>query len=579
MIKKYTDDKTTQILLALLKQHGIKKVVASPGTTNIAFVVGVQMDPWFEVYSSVDERSAAYIACGLSDESGEPVVITCTGATASRNYFPGLTEAFYRKLPILAITGYQAGEATGHLDAQALDRRTRPDDTIRMSVDVGKIADSQDEWLVNVKINTALLELKHNGGGPVHINLREASYGTFNTDKLPIVRKIERYTLSDNLPVLEKKKVAIFIGSHKTFTVEETNAIDLFCEKYNAVVLTDHTGGYYGKYKVLYALVSSQSNCRKKMIVDILIHIGEISGDYYSLSKIRGKETWRISMDGIIKDKFKNLTSLFEMDELSFFNHYNNVGNDTSCIKTNFYERCICESAKIIKNLPELPFSNIWIAQQIHNKIPCPSTIHFGILNTLRSWNFFELDKNIRTKCNVGGFGIDGILSTLLGASLYNENKLYYVFLGDLAFFYDLNALGNRYIGRNIRILLVNNGCGTEFKNYSHPASQWGGDADSFIAARGHFGKQSPLLVKNYSENLGFEYISANNKEEFINNSSVFLNPEIGSKPIIFEVFTNSEDESCALKKMRMVLPDDRSFQEKSLESVKQIARSIKRSF
>ena len=109
MIEKFTDDKATLILLSLLKQHGIKRVVASPGTTNIALVAGMQQDEWFEVYSSVDERSAAYIACGLASESGEPVVITCTGATASRNYYPGLTEAHYRKLPILAITGFQAG--------------------------------------------------------------------------------------------------------------------------------------------------------------------------------------------------------------------------------------------------------------------------------------------------------------------------------------------------------------------------------------------------------------------------------------------------------------------------------------
>lgn len=101
----YTNDKSTQIVLSLLKEHGIRKVIVSPGTTNIALVASMQCDPWFEMYSCVDERSAAYMACGLASESGEPVVITCTEATASRNYFPGLTEAHYRKLPILAITG------------------------------------------------------------------------------------------------------------------------------------------------------------------------------------------------------------------------------------------------------------------------------------------------------------------------------------------------------------------------------------------------------------------------------------------------------------------------------------------
>ena len=100
----YSSEKNVQILLSLLKEHGIKKMILSPGSANASFVASAQYDGEFELYSSVDERSAAYIACGLAEESGEPVVICCTGATASRNYMAGLTEAYYRKLPIIAVT-------------------------------------------------------------------------------------------------------------------------------------------------------------------------------------------------------------------------------------------------------------------------------------------------------------------------------------------------------------------------------------------------------------------------------------------------------------------------------------------
>lgn len=74
------------------------------------------------MYSSVDERSAAYMACGLAAETNEPVVLTCTGATASRNYLSALTEAFYRKLPILAITATQPEVKIGSYSPQAIDR-------------------------------------------------------------------------------------------------------------------------------------------------------------------------------------------------------------------------------------------------------------------------------------------------------------------------------------------------------------------------------------------------------------------------------------------------------------------------
>lgn len=142
-MNKYSNDKNALILLALMKAHNIRKVIASPGTTNIAIVGSMQHDEYFEMYSCVDERSACYMACGLSAESGEPVAIVCTGATASRNYFPGLTEAYYRKLPILVIAGSHGEEKIGHLHSQVIDRTQSPKDTVRYSAFINKTKDKK----------------------------------------------------------------------------------------------------------------------------------------------------------------------------------------------------------------------------------------------------------------------------------------------------------------------------------------------------------------------------------------------------------------------------------------------------
>jgi 2-succinyl-5-enolpyruvyl-6-hydroxy-3-cyclohexene-1-carboxylate synthase len=168
----------------------------------------------------------------------------------------------------------------------------------------------------------------------------------------------------------------------------------------------------------------------------------------------------------------------------------------------------------------------------------------------LRTWNFYELSTGVESVCNVGGFGIDGGVSSMLGASLCNPDKIYFGVIGDLAFFYDMNSLGNRHVGKNIRILLVNNGKGTEFRQYGHLAESFGVNADKFISAAGHFGKQSPTLVKNYVESLGFEYLSASNKEDFENVYEKFLVPGVTERPLVFEVFTDSDDESKALEMM-----------------------------
>ncbi|HEH9439630.1 TPA: hypothetical protein SIA39_001605 [Aeromonas sobria] len=550
MTNLYTTEKNVLILIALLKENKIKNVIASPGNTNTAFIGSIQKDPFFKIYSAVDERSAAYMACGLADETGEPVVISCTGATASRNYLPGLTEAFYRKLPVLAVTSTQEVSKIGHHVAQVIDRSVIQNDVAKLSVTLPIVKDNNDYWECEVKINTAILELTRHGGGPVHINLPTNYELPFSTKELPTPRVMQRFTSHVELPALQGK-VAVLVGSHKTWQPHEIDALEAFCAAYSAVVFCDHTSSYYGRYRVQFSLVAAQELLALNVYKpDVLIHIGEITGDYPLLS-MAGKQVWRVSEDGEIRDTFRRLINVFEMAEHVFFSKYAQSKSTTTA--NNYLDDCQQILSQVRSKIPELPFSNIWLAQQLAPKIPENSTIHFGILNSLRTWNFFDLPASVRSASNVGGFGIDGILSTIIGASLVNPERLYFTVLGDLAFFYDMNAIGNRHVGNNVRILMVNNGKGTEFRQYNHHASYFGDSADEFVAAAGHYGNQSPKLVKHYAEDLGFEYLSAKNKAEFATVYQQFISAQPTDKPMVFEVFTNSQDESDALAMMHRI--------------------------
>lgn len=540
----YSSERSVQILVSLLKQHGIKKVVASPGTTNLTFVASIQQDPWFEIWSAADERSAAYIACGMADESGEPVVLTCTGATASRNYMPGLTEAYYRKLPVLAVTATQNETRIGHLIAQVIDRGSLPNDIALLSEHIPVTRDNTDEWSNTVKINRALLELRHHGGGPAHLNVETTYSRDFSVKELPEARMIRRIMPGDDFPELPAGRIAVFVGSHRPFTEAETEAVDRFCASHDAVAFCDHTSGYKGKYRVACSLVSSQEAyfCNLKT-VGLLIHIGEISGGSQGALPAA---VWRVSQDGCLRDPFRRLTAVFEMSEQAFFDHYS---APAPVPKTACLEAWQEEMRNAVARIPgTLPFSNIWIASRTAHKLPEGCVLHLGILNSLRAWNMFEPPRSVQSFCNVGGFGIDGCVSSLVGASLVHPEKLYFGIVGDLAFFYDMNVAGNRHAGNNIRIMLINNGKGTEFRNYNHPSAAFGEEADKFIAAAGHYGNKSPELVRHYAEDLGYEYMSASNKEEFLKVYERFLIPEMTGRPMLFEVFTDSKDESDALK-------------------------------
>jgi 2-succinyl-5-enolpyruvyl-6-hydroxy-3-cyclohexene-1-carboxylate synthase len=544
--KYYSSERNVQIVISLLKQYGIRKIIVSPGATNVTFVASVMHDTFFELFSCVDERSAAYMACGMAAESGESVVLSCTGATASRNYLSGLTEAYYRKLPVIAITSTQNPLRIGNLIAQVIDRSTIQNDVSVFSFMAETIHDDESERACVVGINKALHLATSAHEGPVHINLQTQYSRDYSVEQLPHAPKIEFYRCNEQLPVIPDGRIGIFIGSHRRFSQEETLLIDAFCAKYDSVVFCDHTSGYKGKYRFMGALVGCQVNCDySKLKMALVIHLGEVSGDYHTQTIIeKSEKVWRVSPDGEPRDTFKKLTAVFRMSPREFFAYYS---KGDSKPRLSFLQSCREEYKRIYDAIPdELSFSNIWMAKQLAPLLPEHSVLHLGILNSLRSWNLFDVHSSIQENSNVGGFGIDGCVSSLLGASLVNSDKLFFGVFGDLAFFYDMNSIGSRHVGKNLRILVVNNGRGMEFRNYIHHASVFGEEADNYIAAARHYGNQSHSLLKHYAEDLGFSYISATDKESFLKILPVFISTE-SDKPIILEAFTTCEDENNAL--------------------------------
>ncbi len=567
----YSSERNVQMLLALLKAHKIKKMVLSPGSANASFVASAQYDGDFELYSSVDERSAAYIACGLAEESQEPVVICCTGATASRNYMPGLTEAYYRKLPIVAVTATRPIAWLGQNRDQLIDRTVIPNDIAVKSVHLPVILNEQEEWECNLKINDALLELYRNGRGPVHINLTTSYSLDFSVSKLPQERVIQRINFGRELPKLSNGNIAIFVGAHSAWSEKLKVAVESFCEQYNAFVFYDQTSNYTGKYGIPCGLFDIGGFPNLK--IDLLIHLGNISASWPSSAR----EIWRVNSDGEIRDTYQHLTKVFEMQEEDFFMaycDYYQIGQTTQYEKWHAVYNLRIEAMQNYDN--DMAFSSLWIAQNMHKNMPKNSIIHFGILNSLRCWNCFEIDHSIRGYSNTGGFGIDGGVSSLIGASFVDFDKIYYGIFGDLAFFYDMNSLGNKHIASNVRILVVNNGLGGEFKNSLGNVQKAGlGDlANEYISAYGHYGEKSPELLKHYAQDLGFQYLSATDKKSFFVAMKEFTAIEHKEKPMFFEVFIDEQEDVSALDLIQS-LADFSESEQNVIKKTKKIAKNI----
>ncbi|WP_320040585.1 thiamine pyrophosphate-binding protein [uncultured Desulfobacter sp.] len=562
----YTIAKNAQIVLVLLKKHNIRHIIINPGATNIPIVQGIQNDEFFQCYSIVDERSAMYFAIGLHLDTGEPVAITCTSAQATRNYLPGLTEAFYKNVPILAITVSKHPKYNYQGYPQHPIQASVPEDTVKRTFALPYVSDHIDELQCIRMSNEAILELSHRTPGPVQLNLPmlDDELVAFTESELPDVRMINRYMQWDewnDLKLIEKK-IMIVVGEHRPFSNKQRVALEAFAESHNAFIYVNHLSNYHGEYTVpanIVLSVMSDDAFKKIYKPDILITIGGQTGDYPLLRKLSAGsecdfEHWHVKGNGEVVDTYDKLTKVFECPFDEFLSR---LALDKQS-SHQFFKlwKAAYDSILIPDNLP---LSNAFLAQQLHNAIPNKSYINFAILNSLRNWSLFPLDSSIVCYSNVAAFGIDGCMSTFLGQSIVTSNLCFLV-IGDLSFFYDMNSLGIRHLKNNIRILLVNNGCGVEFrmnlKLYQHIEN----DIFPYIAAKGHYRD-----AKGWAESCGFRYLSAATKEEFCIHKDVFISES--EQPMVFEVFINPDDEVLAYKNI---------MSENHIESkAKSIARSV----
>ncbi|WP_348687874.1 thiamine pyrophosphate-binding protein [uncultured Dubosiella sp.] len=538
----YSDIRSVQILIALLKEYEICDVILSPGGSDIPLIHSVEMDDFFTCYSVVDERSAAYFAMGVAQEKNKPVACICTSGTAVCNYVPGITEAYYQNVPVLAITADKNPYFQGQLEIQKINQTNIFTDVIKKSVDLPWIRGLEDEWLCNRLVNEALLELTHHGWGPVQINIPIIGPTNFyNCLKLPKERKI---SIVDN-PIwenisheLKNKKIMVVVGQNVNFSDLDIQNMNSFYEKYNCIFAVENLSnldckGVINSYPI--TEMYSQSKL-SHLLPDIVISLGNNLAAYNLKPFLRNNykkiDNWLVSEDGKVRDAYKALTTIFEISSSRFFESLAKIKMDSEC-NGHSYFGCWEKEINSIK-LPEFDFSNFYVAQSLAKIIPADSILHTAILNSTRIMQFFSLAKNVRNYSNVGGLGIDGCFSTFVGQASASPNKLSFLLIGDLSFFYDMNAAGLRSIHSNVRIILLNNGGGSEFhffmgkKNIS--------TLNKYICA------EHDNSAAGWIKSLGYDYYSASTKEEFDNIIKRFGEPS--DKPLFLEIFTDMERDA-----------------------------------
>lgn len=543
----YTEVRSYQYIIAMLKKYGIKHCVLSAGSRNLPFVHSVEEDPYFKCYSVVDERSAGYFALGLAQELNEPVVISCTSSTATCNYWPPVSEAFYQNVPLVILTSDRDQQMLGHWEDQMIDQVGMYDRHVKKSVNLPIINNSNDEIYCQRLINEALLELNHNGAtGPIHINVPTNTYNrTFTVKELPEPNIIERLFYNSNKDMWDEKllklknsnRILVTCGQKSNVSDTLKIEIDNFFQKFNSTIVVDYMSnldfeqGINTVMSMDSRFVSSKKV--KELLPEIVISFGGqiFSGIKEQLKNNYGLfEHWLIQEDGRIVDLYKSLTTVFECKPEYFFEYMNNNCDDNFSNNMIYYNQFKEYNESII--IPSFNYSSIYAIKNVVESIPENSILHLSINDSIRITNFFKINKNIKTYANIGTHGIDGCLSSFIGQSCAS-NKQSFLIIGDLAFFYDMNALRINKLSNNVHILLINNHGGSEF----HFNKIWQNKSSDLHTSARHNTKAEGWVKEN-----GFIYLSANDKDSFDDNLEKFI--KNNDKPILFEVFTEMQTDS-----------------------------------
>lgn len=547
----YSEKRNVRQLLSLLKAHNISHFVVSPGSRHIPIVISMEADPFFHLYSVVDERGASFFAIGLMQRFKEPVGVICTSGTASANYCSAINECLYQELPLLVLTA----------DREECLRDQREDQMIRQSTMFQPIAkhvanlplvnDENDAWFNNRLINEALLELTHRGCGPVQINIPiPAHTDNFDVANLPVERLISRYDLCNTdwqatADYLKGKKVIVVCGEGFTLTEEERESVETFCDKFDAVVLCDKMSNCHvsnsieNTFPVLQAINNVDVT---ELAPDVVI---SIRANYSFNPEFKGFmkrtmghkcENWCIHPSGRIYDPFKGLlTNVYEMNEFTFF-------RNVASVASKIVEPSYAETWKVISESIDEPsgvYAHVNSVGSFLKNLPKGSILQLANSNSVRLAQLYHIDPSIEIHCNRGTDGIDGCMSTTVGFASETDKPVY-LMIGDLTFFYDMNALWNRHLGKNLRIFIQNNGGGAIMHMPKRPDFA-ASHLPNFISARHN------ASVKAWAEDRGFKYLSAHSIEEVEQGTKALNNLSIDG-PIVLEVFSDMLEDTKVFK-------------------------------
>lgn len=483
-----------------LVHTGVKDVVVSPGSRSTPIAMIVAQHPDLNVHIQVDERSAAFFALGIAKATKQPTVLLCTSGTAAANYYPAIVEATISRVPLVVLTADRPHELRDVGAPQTIDQIHLYGKQVKWFVEMAPPEDTASMVrYARVVCARAVSTSLQAPAGPVHLNfpLREPLIPLLEDEDLFKQSEREEHyveiqratlTLQENEyrgyaeRVSKVNKGVIICGQIEDDEFSE--AVVSLAKKLHFPIIADplsqlRSGNHSGEYIIdTYDTFLRNEMVREAMKPDLIIRFGSMPvSKYLSFFLKENHASTQIVVDGGggWRDPSLLSTDMVYCQETIFCKkiekHVEQKQMTPYCQKWLNLNTKTIELIKVLDHQESLSEAKLFY--QLAELLPESATIFVGNSMPIRDLDsFFHFNqKNIKIMANRGANGIDGTVSTALGAA--TKKQPFYLLLGDLTFFHDLNGLLIAKLQEiDVTIILINNNGGGIFSflpQYEHP--------------------------------------------------------------------------------------------------------------
>lgn len=496
-------------LAALLSAHGVRRAVVSPGSRNAPLIVALNRQPDIALTEVVDERSAAFVALGMAARSGEPVAICCTSGSALLNYAPALAEAFYRHVPLIAVSADRPSEWIDQADSQTMRQRGALSSVTKKCVD---IAVDASEVVSDRLVNEAVLSALQEPRGPVHINVQLAP-PLGRTEKAEVrprvIRMMEprgdlRYEQVRALgEELSGRRILIVAGGCAP-SPRLHRALGRMASMPDVVVTGEptsnlHVRGLVGDVDSLLASVTD--DVAGSFYPDVVVSFGLPVVSTRLKSWLRAApesmEHWALGYDSLTADTFRHLTMRINTDPAVFLSQ---LAGALKSGATNYRDSvagaflsAVGRRNDLLGRMPWSDFMAVGRLLRLAGRKGWDVELSNGM--TVRYAALFDNSGIHRMSANRGISGIEGSTSTAVGAALASQHPTLLI-TGDTSAFYDIAGLASTVLPSGFRIAIIDNGGGNIFRIVANTRSL--DEREQFLACHKPVGVSWADVARSY---------------------------------------------------------------------------------